>query len=282
MRISVVLSTHAARFDALALREDFEGSVARIASLGYDGVELAVRDPALLDVPRVKTVLARHRLAVPAIGTGQAWGEEGLSFTDPDPAIRRRAVDRILAQVAFARSLGRPPSTGGWGGHPPIVIIGLIRGRLAVGLSREQAEAWLVEALRECTAADPAVRLAVEPINRYETDLVNCVDEALQLIDRVGADNLGVLFDTFHANIEEPSVTGGLRAAGNRIFHVHTADSNRWYPGAGHVDFLAVVRTLRDLGYSGWLSAEILPRPDPATATARAAEHLRQIAGGEN
>ena len=272
MKTSIVLSTHAARFDAVAYKGDFAANVLKIAALGYDGVELAIRDPSLIDADALLSVVSTYGLHVPAIGTGQAWGEEGLSFTDPEERVREAAIRRLCDHIPFAARTGA------------VIIVGLLRGVIKPGVDRPQAMAWLTEALRRCatSAAPHGVSLVLEPINRYETDLTNRVDEALQLIDRVGADNLGVLFDTFHANIEEPSVTGSLRAAGDRLFHVHTADSNRWYPGAGHVDFAAVVRTLRDLGYAGWLSAEILPRPDPATATARAVEHLRQIAGEED
>ena len=267
MKLAMVLSTHAAQFEAVAFKEDFASNVQRIADLGYDGVELAVRDPALVDVARVQEVLAAHRLAVPAIGTGQAYGEEGLSFTDPDAAVRRRAIERIKAHIAFAAQFDA------------LVILGLIRGTLQSGVSRAQAEDWLAEALVVCAdvAAAQGVRLVLEPINRYETSLLTTVGEALQMIERVGRDNLGILFDTFHANIEEPSITGSLQAAGDRLFHVHLADSNRWYPGAGHTDFAQIVATLRAMGYDGWLSAEILPKPDPETAARETIRHMRQV-----
>ncbi|MFQ6057328.1 MAG: 5-keto-L-gluconate epimerase [Anaerolineae bacterium] len=267
MKFSIVLSTHAAQFDAVAFREDFEANVARIAALGYDGVELAVRDPALVDGEQVHATLAEHGLEVPAIGTGQAYGEEGLSFTDPDPTVRQRALERIKAQIEFACHF-----------HA-LVILGLIRGRVQAGVEQEQAMAWLTEALGQCAAvaAPRGVRLALEPINRYETDLVNTVAQGLALIEGIGADNLGLLFDTFHANIEEPSIEGSLRAVGDRLFHVHVADSNRWYPGAGHIDFVSLVTTLRGMGYDGWLSAEILPQPDPGTAARETIAHLRGV-----
>jgi sugar phosphate isomerase/epimerase len=78
-------------------------------------------------------------------------------------------------------------------------------------------------------------------------------------------------------NIEEPSIAGSMRRAADTIFHFHVADSNRWYPGAGHLDFAHILAVLRDdVGYEGWVSAEMLPRPDPETAAVRALAHLRQ------
>ena len=267
MKLSIVLSTHATSFDALAYSGDFARRVRRIAELGYDGVELAVRDPALLDANTVAHIVDETGLEVPAIGTGQAYVEEGLSFTSPDPQVRARAIARIQAQADLAAHFGSQ------------VIIGLIRGRLVEGVSREQAMEWLIAALRECTgyAAQKEVMLNFEPLSRLDSDLVNTVDEALRLLEEVAVPNLGLLLDTFHMNIEEPSICASLVRAGGRITHVHVADSNRWYPGAGHVDFAGIVATLDALNYDGYLSAEILPLPDPDTCAARALTHIRPL-----
>jgi sugar phosphate isomerase/epimerase len=267
MKTSIVLSTHAASFSAVAYQGDFEANVGRIAALGYDGIELAVRDPGLLDVGLVQGALARHGLAVPAIGTGQAFSEEGLSLTDPDAGIRKQTAERIRSQVDLARLFGA------------IVIIGLIRGRVQSGVSREQAMDWLETGLGECAgyAGQQGVRLALEPVNRYETDLIVSVSEGLSLISRIGGDNLGLLVDTFHMNIEEPSVEGSIRAAGAKILHCHVADSNRWHAGAGHLDFPSILSALDEVGYQGYLSAEVLPLPNPDECARRNIEHLRRV-----
>jgi sugar phosphate isomerase/epimerase len=138
---------------------------------------------------------------------------------------------------------------------------------------------WLVEALQECcqAASQQGVRLALEPINRYETTLINSVGEGLELIKSVDADNFGLLLDTFHMNIEEPSLMMSMRACGSRIFHFHVADSNRWYPGGGHLDFAAIIQTLADLGYTGFISGEFMPKPDALTAAQKCIAHLRLI-----
>ncbi|MDY7040295.1 MAG: 5-keto-L-gluconate epimerase [Chloroflexota bacterium] len=271
MKLSIVLSTHQAGFDAVAFKGDFEENVAKIAALGYDGVELAIREPKLVDGERLLGVLTRYGLEVPAIGTGQAWGEEGLSFTDPDESVRQAAIRRVREHVPFAARAGA------------VIIIGLLRGIVKPGVGQEQAHGWLVEALRACSqAARPAgVRLALEPINRYETTLVNSVAQGLQLISAVGEDNFGLLLDTFHMNIEEPSIEQSIHAAGGHIFHFHVADSNRWYPGAGHVDFASVLAALRETGYGGYVSGEFMAVPDADTAARRAIAHLQALDSGQ-
>jgi len=273
MKLSIVLSTHAAQFEAATFKGDLEDNLAHIASLGYNGVELAIRDPNLIDGEALLAQAGRHGLEVPAIGTGQAWGEEGLSFTDPNPEVRQAAIQRVKDHIPFAARARA------------VIIIGLLRGIVKPGVDHSQAMAWLVEALQACSeAAAPAgVRLALEPINRYETTLINNVADGLDLIERVsaglreGGNNFGLLLDTFHMNIEEPSIEDSIRQAGDRIFHFHVADSNRWYPGAGHLDFCTLLEALFKTDYTGYVSGEFMPMPDADTAAREAIIHLRAI-----
>ena len=267
MKLSIVLSTQQAQFQAATFKGDLETNLARIAALGYDGVELAIRDPKLVDLDSLEALVQKSNLRVPAIGTGQAWGEEGLSFTDPDLQIRKQAIERIKSHVPAAGRLGA------------VIIIGLIRGIVKPGVDSIQAMDWLVKALRECSeAARPhGIRLALEPINRYETTLINTVSQGLELVERVGADNFGLLLDTFHMNIEEPVIEDSIRACGSRIFHFHVADSNRWHPGAGHLDFKSILTALDSTSYQGWISGEFIPQPDAETAAQKSIAFLQQI-----
>jgi sugar phosphate isomerase/epimerase len=259
----------------VAFKGDFETNIAKIAGWGYDGVELAVRDPRLVDADELLRVVTTYGLEVPAIGTGQAWGEEGLSFTDPDPAVRAAAIQRVCDHVPFAAR------TGAACGEPgrTVIIIGLLRGIVKPGVSHDQAYTWLVEALQRCSAvaAPHGVRLVLEPINHYETTLINNVEQGLELIETVRADNFGLLLDTFHMNIEEPVIEDSIRTCGDRIFHFHVADSNRWYPGAGHLDFKSILDALFATGYQGYVSGEFMPLPDADTSAQRSIAYLRRL-----
>ncbi len=266
MKLSIVLSTQPASFSALAYKGELEKNLAKIHALGYDGVELAVRDPALLNLDELRTLLSRHHLPVAAIGTGQAFGEDGLSLTHADESVRRQAIQRLRSQLALAQSLNAK------------IIVGLLRG-LCPDLSRiKEMERLLVVSMTEALRGFEQVPVVIEPINRYETQLLNTVASALNFLDRLGLDQVGLLLDTFHMNIEEPSLPDSIRMAGDRLLHFHLADSNRWHPGAGHVDFPAVVKTLEEIGYGNYLSAEILPMPNADAAAENTIRYMRRLA----
>ncbi len=263
-KISLAVSTPDAKFSAVVYREPFPRSFAKAAALGLAGLELHLRDPRTVRAGEILHLAREHGLAISALGTGQAFGTDGLSFADADPAVRRAAVERIKSHLALAAELRT------------CVILGLIRGRGRPEEPLAEARRRMEEGVRAC--ADEAERLgvdlALEPLNRYETNLLNTVQEALDFLDALRSPRVGLLLDTFHMNIEEPSIADSIRRAGKRIRHVHAADSNRWAPGFGHLDFGEVVRTLEILGYDGFLSAEILPYPDPDAAARMVARTL--------
>lgn len=228
------------------------------AELGYDGVELHLRYPKDVDAVTVRRLMNDYGLGVPTLGTGMAAAVDGLTFSNPDPAIRRQAVERVKEHINLAAFLGSA------------VTIGLLSGRLGSDAAqrpalREAALACLDECCR--TAAGVGVTMLVEPLNRYECDYLNKVKDALEVIAQIGAPNLKLLADTFHMNIEEVDIAASLRQAGPNLGHVHLADSNRQAPGHGHLDIQSVLETLQQINYRGYLSFEVLPLPNARRAT---------------
>jgi sugar phosphate isomerase/epimerase len=182
--------------------------------------------------------------------------------------VRSAAIERVKRHIDLAGELGA------------LVIIGLVRGVHWKSVSQEQAEQWLLAAMGAlCRHAEKGgVRIAVEAINRYETSLVNCAADGLALIDRVGSPALGLLLDTFHMNIEEADMRASISQTGSRLFHFHVADSNRWYPGAGHIDFKSLLSVLRRTGYAGFISGEFLARPDAEAAARKSYAYISSLA----
>jgi sugar phosphate isomerase/epimerase len=241
----------------------------RAAELGFDAVEIFPESAAATNGDEVATLCASHGLRVAAVGTGAGWVKHRLRLTDADPAIRRRAIDFVAEIVALAARFGAP------------AIIGSMQGRAEEGVSREQAMRWLVEALNELgpRAELHGTPLLYEFLNRYETNLCNTVAESLALLDRLETANVRLLCDLFHMNIEEPDLAAALRRAGARVGHVHFADSNRRAAGLGHTNFDPVIAALREIGYAGYLSAEVLALPDAATAAAQTMASFRRLTG---
>jgi D-psicose/D-tagatose/L-ribulose 3-epimerase len=117
---------------------------------------------------------------------------------------------------------------------------------------------WAVEAFQAVgpVAQKNGVTLALEPLNRFETYFLNTVDDAVKLCDEVGHPNVGVLVDTFHANIEEKNIADAYRRAKRHLKHVHTCENDRGAPGSGHVEWKEVFAALKEIGYDGWLTIE--------------------------
>lgn len=258
MKTCLALSPTKARFAPLLYAGDLHLGMQKAAELGFDGVELNLRDSDALNQEAILGWANQYHLAVPSLGTGQSYFEDGLSLADTRPEIQKAVRERLKAHVEFAARCGAR------------VVLGSIRGRFSSNdpSVRRTEYQMAVEATRDIAtyAAEHQVGLTIEPIVRYETNFINTTEEALAFIDDVGAGNVGVLLDTFHMNVEEVSITEAIRRAGDRLHHVHCVDSNRLAPGMGHIDFGEIIGALRQIGYTGFLSGEILPTPDDDTA----------------
>ncbi len=225
------------------------------------------RDP---DPEMLRALAGRHGLSVAGLATGYVAVEQGLTFTHPDPEVRRQAVRAACRCLDSALLAGAP-----------FISIGIIRGKLQGGASREEAWANLADCVRECGlyAGELGLTLTIEPGNRYETDFIHTVDEGLVLLRSVSLPSVLLQLDTFHMNIEEVSVGDAVRRAGAYIAHVHFADSNRRAPGWGHLDFHPIAGALRETGYAGAIGLEMLLVPDLEAAARQGLQFVRRLFG---
>jgi 5-keto-L-gluconate epimerase len=243
---------------------------AKAAAMGYDGVELITIDPAGIDRATLKSLLAQHRLQVSAIASGGMAFAAKLTLLHGDPSMASLARQRLDQMVDLARDLGAT-----------VVTIGSFRGRAMGDLRRSKRELAEVLCRAGERAAERGVRLALEPLNRYEADLLHTAAETLEFLQEVNHPAVGILLDTYHVNIEEASWTGPYQQVleAGKLFYAHLGDNNRLPPGKGLIDFRAILHTLQQGGYTGWLTAELLPLPDPDTAAAQTAEAMRKWMG---
>ncbi len=268
MKIALTATQSEGAGGPIIMRGSTKDAFVLASQLGYDGVELHIHHPSRINRDEVKKLADTHDLGIPTLGTGMAATQEGLTFSHPDPDIRRRAVIRIKEHIALAAHL------------KSAVTIGSVNGRLGNEpekrpIHRETA----LDCLRECSkaAAETGVTIMLEPLNRYECDYLNTLEEGMRVIRQIGMPNLKLLADTFHMNIEEANIAASLRTVGSELGHVHLADSNRHAPGYGHLDVRGVLRVLREIGYEGYLSFEVLPLPTFRQAAEDAIRTVREI-----
>lgn len=245
---------------------DLEESLQKAAELGFDAVELFTRSGSDLDAIHLQDRLGHYGLQLAAVGTGAGKVLHGLTLTDPNPEIRKKAIDFIAEMISFGAPFGAP------------AIIGSMQGNVLPSGDWEETFGLLAEALEILGkhAASEGVTLIYEPLNRYETNLFNTLEAGSQFLEKNSLSNIKLLADLFHMNIEEDNLAHSILDFGKHIGHVHFADSNRKPMGFGHTDMEPIAEALKEIGYSGYVSAEAFPYPDPDTAAKQTIKSFRE------
>jgi sugar phosphate isomerase/epimerase len=236
--------------------EDLEKGMQKAAALGFDGIELFTASADAIDPNQLKNVVQEYNLHLAAVGTGAGKVIHGLTLTDPDLEIRKKAISFISEMISFGAKFGAP------------AIIGSMQGNVLPSGNREETLDWLVQGLEilGSKAASEGVILIYEPLNRYETNLLNTLEAGSAFLEKNGLKNIKLLADLFHMNIEEANLPASIRSFGKHIGHVHFADSSRRPMGFGHTDMAPIAEALKEISYSGYVSAEAFPFPDPDAA----------------
>jgi len=234
---------------------------------GYDAVELFLPEPDAVSPADLRALVASSGRAIAAFGTGAGWLRHGLSLTAGTLPQRRAALDYILRFVDLANAFDAP------------VIIGSMQGRWSADLEREAALESLAEALRVLSqrAAEAGKKVIYEPLNRYETNLLNTLESGANFLQQHGLKDVRLLADLFHMNIEEVDIAAALVAQAQWVGHVHFADSNRRAMGFGHTALVPLAQALAAMDYRGYLSAEVLPLPSADAAAAQFMTAVRQL-----
>lgn len=250
-----------------AYQGSLEKSFSDLASLGYDGVELMTLNPSKLDWKQVKEEAEKNNLSVVLVCTGEIWGQLGLSYTNPKPELRNEAVERTKEIIDFASYLGAN------------INIGRVRGQYCEELSKEETENFAIEAFREISdyALNKNVNIALESVTIMQTNFINTLAEAADMVDRVNRPNFKLMLDIFHLNLEEKDVIEAIKKYSSYNIHVHLADNNRRYPGHCGLDFEKVITTFKQCGYDGNFCTEIYQIPTQEDAAKGAIAHLKPI-----
>jgi len=219
--------------------------IRRVKEIGFDGIEIPVEDPSLLKVDEVKQQLDSYQLNCSSVCAVMSKERDPTSL---EKDIQANSIKYLKFCVEFAEELGSD------------IVVGPIYSAVGKVLFEDKNLAWRtsVEVIREVAkyALDRGVYLGIEPLNRYETSLINLVSDALRFIEDVGVENVKLHFDTYHANIEEKSFSNAIKIAGNLLFHVHACENDRGTPGTGHIPWKEIAKALKDIGYNRWLVIE--------------------------
>ena len=217
----------------------------RLKQNGFDGVEVPVFRPREFQSTHLRHALEANDLGCTAVTVLL----DGLNLISDDADIRRKTQADFRDKIQAVADAGIRILAG-----PMYSPVGYLPGR------RRTADEWnwAIEGFQSVIPVleSTGVSLAIEPLNRFETYFVNTAADVCALSDAIGHPNVGVLIDTFHANIEEKNIAAAYRLAGKRLKHVHTCGSDRGTPGGDHIDWPPIVEAIRSTGYDGWLTIE--------------------------
>ena len=247
--------------------ENLEESMGKAAALGFDGIELFTASGNAISTDVLKKLLGKYKLQLAAVGTGAGKVIHGLTLTDTNNAIREKAIAFIKEMMEFGADFGAP------------AIIGSMQGNAIQGSADGHSIDLLAKGLHvlDQHAASLGVKLIYEPLNRYETNLMNRLDDAAAFIEQNKFKNIVLLADLFHMNIEEADPAESIQKNRQHIGHVHFADSNRKPVGYGHTQMESIANALTEAGYDGYVSAEAFPWPDPDLAAAQTIRSFNQF-----
>ncbi|WP_052667143.1 sugar phosphate isomerase/epimerase family protein [Nitriliruptor alkaliphilus] len=231
----------------------------RVRGWGFEVIELPVEAPGDWDPGFASEILAEHDLRASVV---LVMGE-GRELVATDAGTVASTQDYLRHVVDVAQVVGAPVIAG-----PAYASVG--RTWRLTPDERRAAYAELREHLAPVVdhAASAGVRLGVEPLNRYETSLLNTVDQCLEALEGLPPEHCGIAFDVYHANIEEQDVPDAIRRAGDRIVHVQVCANDRGAPGADHLDWPGIIGALDDVGYAGPLVIESFTAENATIATA--------------
>lgn len=245
--------------------------VDRVAGMGFDLIEIAYEDPAQIDRAALKERAAVNGLGLIVCG---AFGP-GRNLVSADAGERAATAAYIRELIDAAADLGSPVVGG--------PMYGAVGKTPATDLAARDAERDLAAAeLRPLAAyaGDHGVRLALETLNRFETDLLNTAEQGMALVAQVDSPHIGLHLDTFHMHLEEKDTAAAIRLAGDRLFHVHACENDRGVPGTGQVTWVAAAAALDEIGYDGAVVIESFT--PQVTSIARAVCIWREIAPSQD
>jgi len=269
MKLSIVSGLNELKSNQEEIAKRFTSLCKLLKPLHYDGIELSLLKPERINVKEIVEIKSSYDMEISALGTGSTFIRLGYSFGHHEETIRKKAIERIEKYIEFARQTQSK------------VIIGLIRGRYSIENNPKTERSNIKVCLEECCriAENSGVILVFEPINRFEIDSYNTIADSVELIENIGSDNLKLLIDSFHTNLEEDPgyIWDYLPEIVPLTAHIHLADTTRRAPGTGHFDFKTFLNIFKEAGYTDYASAETIMKPSFEEVAKETYEYLKFI-----
>jgi sugar phosphate isomerase/epimerase len=215
-----------------------------ISTSGYQGVELLIKNPFLVDFKEIKRLLNKYNLELSVICTGEVYGEDGLSFGDTDPNVRKEAVKRTIEVMKIAEEFNAN------------VNVGRLRGKFTDEVKKEDTINWSKEGFLKCAESNENVNLLLEPINHKVSNFILTTEQGVQFIKELNKTNIRLMLDYIHMAIENEDFENSIKVSEGYFDHIHVCDSDRKPLGLGGYNIKHFADLVVDTGYDGYVSIE--------------------------
>ena len=229
------------------LRGEYDQVFQLIAKNGYTGVKLMVRNPFEVDFAGIEKSAKKYHLDIPVLCTGEVYGEDKLSFGDPNPSVRHEAIKRGKEAMKMA------------GNFRACVNVGRLRGRFHDNVARKDTIAWIKDGFSQVAAANPNTFLMLEPVNHRLANYLLTTTDGVEFVKELNIPNVRMMLDYDHMVIEKEDIEQSVNCAKGFFQHVHICDSDRLPPGQGTYKFDTFFQALHKAGYEGYVTIESFP-----------------------
>ena len=265
MRLAYMYATpDVTHSNVTAIRGEIAATMALIRATGYSGVELLVRDPRQIDWRALQAAIDAEGLDMPAVCTGEIYGEDGLSFADPDATRRAEARERMKSALDLAARFDA------------MVNVGRLRGRYVAGVDPGQTMDWIAQALAECARAYPQTAIVIEPVNHLYANCLRTTAETMEFVQRLDLPSVGIMLDSVHMMMEHEDIRASMRTALSHLRHFHISDFDRLPVGDGAYPIDDFFAALRAIGFDRYVTVETFQVPDARYSIGASFNSLKQ------
>ena len=251
----------------LLLQGSIEENLRTAAKLGYSAIEIHMREEVEPDYASVKAVMEETGVAIAQIVTGKLNTEGMCSLMDDRPYVSAAALAGMKKYVDIASQLGAN------------IVVGWVKGNVPAGKAPDKYMERLAANLRILNdyAKPKNVKLNIEVINHYEVNVFTTAKAVVEFLEKYQLDNCYAHLDTFHMQLEEDNMADAIRTAKDHLGYFHIADSQRWYPGSGEMNYVPIFQALEEVGYDGYVTVECFRRGDGVGTAKKAIEYLKNL-----